>query len=134
MTPRALLQRLIEHDDECLGRMLVPNAVIRGWDWPGDGEEGLDPRTIGLIRLAALFALDAPTASLRWGLDLASAAGVDDAQVVAALVSAASAECAARIASGGPDLAGCLGYLPGTEPVRRSGFDQPGLARPHDRL
>src|SRR5438477_176315 len=46
----------------------------------------LDTRTRLLVLLAALLALDASTESLRWAVDRASTAGVDDDALAAVLV------------------------------------------------
>lgn len=84
----------------------IPNS---GRD-PGPDEPWLDSRTRGLVRLAALLALEAPTTSLVWAVELACAAGVADEDVVAALLCTASAETAAQLESGAEPLAFALGY------------------------
>lgn len=78
-----------------------------------------------LVRLAALFAVDASTESLRWALDLASAAGVGDDAVVAALVTAGSAAGSAQLAASARRLALALGFE--IEPEDAGGVAPPRL-------
>lgn len=102
------LRRLGQHDEECLRQVLTPvaEASVAG----AVGAPQLDSRTRGLVRLAALLALGAPTTSLRWGVELATGSGVNDEDIVAALLSAASAEGTAQLVEGAAPLAVALGY------------------------
>jgi 4-carboxymuconolactone decarboxylase len=69
----------------------------------------LDRGTRALVQLAALLAVDAGTPSLRWAVDVASAAGVDDASLVQVLLTAAAATGAAQAVTSAPRLALALG-------------------------
>src|SRR6202020_1417318 len=68
---RNLLRHLAASDEDSLRTVLVPTPEFGGSDAPTPG--ALDRRTRALVRLAALFAIDAGTESLRWAVDLASA-------------------------------------------------------------
>ena len=70
----------------------------------------LDRRTTGLVRLAALIAVDACTTSLRWAVELASTTGVDDEAVLAALLATGSATGSAQVVTTAPRLALALGF------------------------
>ena len=69
----------------------------------------LDRDTRALVQLSALLAVGAATVSLRWAVDVASAAGVDDAALVRVLLSGAGAVGAAQTVSNAPRLALALG-------------------------
>jgi alkylhydroperoxidase/carboxymuconolactone decarboxylase family protein YurZ len=94
--------------------MMVP-VPQPGHDTAAD-ELGLDSRTKALARLAALVVLEAPTTCLYWAVELARGAGVDDADIVAALLTAAGAESQARLEAGAVPVARALGYAGQTEP------------------
>jgi alkylhydroperoxidase family enzyme len=95
-----LLRRLAAGDERCLQSAL--SAVP-----PSDA--ALDRPTRALVQLAALLAVDAGTASLRWAVDVASAAGVDDASLVQVLLTAAAATGTAQAVTSAPRLALALG-------------------------
>jgi 4-carboxymuconolactone decarboxylase len=106
---RNLLRHLAASDEDSLRMVLVPTPEFGDWvNAPTPG--ALDRRTRALVRLAALFAVDACTESLRWAADLASATGVGDDAVVAALVAAGSAAGSAQLAAGAARLALALGF------------------------
>jgi len=95
-----LLRRLADNDEVCLQAVLAserPDAAV------------LDRETWALVRLAALLAVDAATASLRWAVDVASAKGLDDVALVQVLLTAASAVGAAQTVANAPRLALALG-------------------------
>lgn len=69
----------------------------------------LDRGTRALVQLAALLAVGAATVSLRWAVDVASTAGVDDARLVAAMLAVAGAVGGAQTVSNAPRLALALG-------------------------
>jgi 4-carboxymuconolactone decarboxylase len=100
VTPEELLRRLAAGDERCLEAVL---SVV-----PPSGA-ALDRPTRALVQLAALLAADAGTASLRWAVDIASAAGVDDASLVQVLLSAAAATGTAQAITSAPRLALALG-------------------------
>jgi alkylhydroperoxidase/carboxymuconolactone decarboxylase family protein YurZ len=105
---RNLLRHLATSDEDSLRTVLVPTPEFGR----SDARTGaaLDRRTRVLVRLAALFAVDACTESLRWALDLASAAGVGDDAVVAALVAAGPAAGSAQLAASARRLALAIGF------------------------
>jgi 4-carboxymuconolactone decarboxylase len=59
----------------------------------------LDPKTLMLVRIAALAAVDAPPASYLMNLQLAGEAGVDAEQVRGVLIAIAPIVGTARVAS-----------------------------------
>lgn len=73
------------------------------------GTSILDRRTRALVELAALLVADAATASLRWAVDAAWSAGVDDAALVQVLVSSARDAGTTQTVSNAPRLALALG-------------------------
>ena len=98
---RQLLRRLAAGDELCLETVL----------WPGARSDPalLDTKTRLLVRLAALLALDACTESLRWAVDLASAAGADDEALAAVLIVSGHTAGSARLATNAARLASALG-------------------------
>ena len=83
---------------------------------PGGPPAGaLDRRTRSLIRLAALLVLGAPTASVQWAVELASATGADVETLTGVLLAAAPAAGAAQVSESAPRLALALGFDVGLE-------------------
>lgn len=70
----------------------------------------LTPRVRTLVRLAALVALGAPTATLRWAVELAGCAGADESEIVAVLAAVAPAIGLPRTVDAAPRLALAIGY------------------------
>ncbi len=70
---------------------------------------GLDRVARALVQLAAMLAVDAPTTSVRWAVDVASGAGVDDVALLHVLLSAASVTGAAQTVASAPRLALAVG-------------------------
>lgn len=106
--PDLFLRRLAAGDEPCLRSVLSPNCQA---DFPSESPvPGLDRRIATLVQLAALVAVDAPTASLRWTVERASALGVSDEAVVAVLLTAAKATGSAQLVSSAPRLALALGF------------------------
>ena len=95
-----LLRRLAANDESCLRGVLASER---------SESPALDREIRALVQLSALLAADAATPSLRWAVDVASAAGADDAAMVQVLVSAASATGATQIVTGASRLALALG-------------------------
>ena len=93
---------------------MCPTAVGRSLRTLGEHVDtaGLDPRTYALIGVAALAALDAPSASWRWqaGFALESGATVED--LVNVLVALAPTIGAPRLVAAARDLAEALELLP----------------------
>ena len=105
---RDLLGRLAANDEGSLRAVLAPTPECGDDDAPT--ALALDRRTRGLVRLAALIAVDACTASLRWAVELASTTGADDEAVLGALLAAASPAGSAQVVSSAPRLALALGF------------------------
>jgi alkylhydroperoxidase/carboxymuconolactone decarboxylase family protein YurZ len=105
---RDLLRRLAAGDERSLRNVLAPTPEFSAEAAPLAAV--LDRRTRVLVRLAALLAVGAPPASLRWAVELAASAGVDEESVVAVLVAAASAAGSAQVVASAPDLALALGF------------------------
>jgi 4-carboxymuconolactone decarboxylase len=103
-----LLRQLMVTDESCV------RAVIGLAPDPGDpsaaNEAALTARVAALVRLAALFAVDAPTTSLRWAADLASCAGAVDEEIVGVLVTVGCDIGFARLVCAAPRLALAIGY------------------------
>jgi hypothetical protein len=95
-----LLRRLAASDEQSLRAVL---SSVRG------GGTALDRETRALVQLSALLAVGAATVSLRWAVDVASTAGVDDARLVRVLLAAAGVVGAAQTVSNAPRLALALG-------------------------
>ena len=70
----------------------------------------LDAKTQSLIRLGALLSVGAATASLRWTVELAAAAGASDEEIVGVLLAIAPAVGHARVVGVAPHLGLALGY------------------------
>jgi alkylhydroperoxidase/carboxymuconolactone decarboxylase family protein YurZ len=96
-----LLRLLALNDEESVGRVL-------------SAETGLTPpltRKVDLlVRLGALLALGAATASLRATVERAREAGATEAEIADVLVAVAPAVGVARVVSTAPRLATALGY------------------------
>ena len=103
-----LLHRLTRNDERTTGAVLALRAESA--DHSVADAAALPPRVRALVRLAALFAVDAPTSSLRWAVELASCAGVDDDDIVGALVTVGSDIGLAQVVSTAPRLALAIGY------------------------
>ncbi len=91
-----LLRRLASNDERLLETVLAARA---------GQPAALDRVTRALVQLSALLAVGAPTATLRWAVELAAANGVDDAAVVQVLVAAGAAAGAAQTATNATRLA-----------------------------
>jgi alkylhydroperoxidase/carboxymuconolactone decarboxylase family protein YurZ len=69
---------------------------------------GLDPKTLMLVRIAGLIAVDAPPASYLLNVGIAGEAGVDAEQVQGVLIALAPIVGTARIASAATKLVRAL--------------------------
>ncbi len=98
-----LLRRLALNDEESLRSVLQSGSA---------GEPGarLDEKIGLLVRLAALLALGAATASLRTTVQRARQAGATESEIVEVLVAVSPAVGFARVVSSAPRLAMALGY------------------------
>ena len=70
----------------------------------------LDERTMMLVRVAALVAVDAPPASYLLNLGVAGQAGVDEEQVRGVLAAVAPVVGTARVAAAAGNIAQALGF------------------------
>ena len=93
--------------------------AINQTDWAGDSahaadalwlEPILDPRTLALVRLAALAAVGGEVPSYGAAADAAVSAGATAAEVVDVLVGVLPVVGAARVVAAAPRLAMALGY------------------------
>ena len=115
-----LLRRLAASDEPSLQMVLAPTPEF-GRGNGGLNQAGvaavpdLDRRIRVLVRLAALLAVGAPTASLRWAVELATATGITDEAVAAVLLCTASAAGGAQVVSNASRLALALGFDLDTE-------------------
>jgi alkylhydroperoxidase/carboxymuconolactone decarboxylase family protein YurZ len=96
---------------------MCPTAVGRSLRTLGEHVDtaGLDPRTYALIGVAALAALDAPTASWRWQVGFALESGATVEDLVNVLVALAPTIGAPRVVAASRDLAEALELLPAAE-------------------
>ncbi|HEY1511165.1 MAG TPA: hypothetical protein VGF93_19310 [Solirubrobacteraceae bacterium] len=103
---RELLRRLTADDQECARTVLALRPE------PGTGwfDAELTPQVLTLVRLAALVADDASTTSLRWAVELAWNAGIDDDEIVGVLIAVGSEIGAQRVVDTAPRLAAAIGY------------------------
>lgn len=110
-----LLRRLAANDEHSLQAALVPAPEFGRCDRPPDqlraeGVPALDRRVRVLVRLAALLAVGAPTASLRWAVELALATGATDDAVAAVLLCTAAETGGAQVVWSAARLALALGF------------------------
>jgi alkylhydroperoxidase/carboxymuconolactone decarboxylase family protein YurZ len=74
---------------------------------------GLDHRTSALVLIAALVALEAEGASYQVAIDRAHAAGLDDEEILEAVVVISPLVGAARLGSAVPELSAAFGIEQG---------------------
>jgi 4-carboxymuconolactone decarboxylase len=98
-----LLRRLALNDERSVG------IVLASGSGPGF-DAALVPKVDLLVRLGALVAVGAATASLRRTVELALAAGATEAEIVGVLVAVAPTVGLARVVSTAPRLATAIGY------------------------
>ncbi|MGZ4245481.1 MAG: hypothetical protein ACXVSE_14425 [Solirubrobacteraceae bacterium] len=97
---RELLRRLAASDETSLEAAFGPGGSAREM-----ARINLDRTTRVLVELAALLASDAPTTSVRWAAERASAAGADDEALVGVLLAASAAAGSAQTVTSAPRLA-----------------------------
>lgn len=102
-----LLRALAANDEQSVRKVLALRPDPGASDCPA---AALSPRVRMLVRLAALVALGAPTATLRWAVELAGCAGADDREIVAVLAAVAPAIGLPRTVDAAPRLALAIGY------------------------
>lgn len=108
-TTEQLLRSLSDGDESSLA------AVVGAPGWPGLCGAGLDRSTRVLVELAALFAADAATTSVRWAVERAAATGVDDEELVGVLLAAGRATGEVQTVTSAPRLALALDLDPDLE-------------------
>jgi alkylhydroperoxidase/carboxymuconolactone decarboxylase family protein YurZ len=98
-----LLRLLALNDEDSVAKVLAtePSGVL---------SPPLSPKVDLLVRLGALLALGAATASLRATVARARQAGATEAEIADVLVAVAPAVGQARVVSTAPRLAVALGY------------------------
>ncbi len=97
-----LLRRLAAGDERCLRWALGP---VTARDDSGEGwAPVLGREERALVQLAALIAVDAGTASLRWAAERAGATGVDDQTLVHVLLIVGPTAGAAQTVTSAPRL------------------------------
>ena len=104
---KQLLDALAANDEESVRMVLTLRPESNESQCPG---ASLSPRVRTLVRLAALVALDAPTATLRWAVELAGCAGADEREIVAVLAAVAPEIGLPRTVDAAPRLALAIGY------------------------
>jgi alkylhydroperoxidase/carboxymuconolactone decarboxylase family protein YurZ len=98
------LLRLLALNDEASIEMVLAHRM------DADGSPVLRPKVELLVRLGALLAVGASTASLRRTVERAIQAGATEAEIVGVLVSVAPAVGQARVVATAPRLANAIGY------------------------
>ena len=98
-----MLRHLALNDEESVGKVLKSGTHR-------DPTCALDRKVDLLVRLGALLAVGASTASLRATVERASDAGASESEIVEVLVAVGPAVGLARVVAAAPRLATALGY------------------------
>ncbi len=106
--PEQLLRRFAAADEGSLKSLLTPRAGFGDPQPPGG--QALDRNLRALVRLAALLAIDAPTTSLRWAVELAASTGASEEAITEVLAMTAAASGSAQLVASAPRLALALGF------------------------
>ena len=93
-----LLRRLAVVDESVVESLF---GTVLGGPEPAEP----DAKTVALVRLAGLVALDSASASYQWSVTAALAAGASDDEVVGVLVALTPVVGTARVASAAPEVA-----------------------------
>jgi 4-carboxymuconolactone decarboxylase len=96
------LRRLALNDGRALQSLVADPGM--------SGARGLAPKSHALVTLAALLSVGAAAVSLRCAVEQAYAAGADDDEILAVLVTIAPAVGQAQVVAVAPQLALALGY------------------------
>ncbi len=116
MDHRAALRRLTLRDDA-----LVDSLLSAGTDSP---TPGLDERTLALVRVGALVAVDAGVPSYLSAVEAAFAAGATPEEIVDALIAVMPIAGVPRVVAAAPRLGLALGY---DVPAALESIDEPFL-------
>jgi 4-carboxymuconolactone decarboxylase len=98
-----LLRRLAVNDQDVLDGLLGADLAVSGCP-------ALNGKMVALVRLAALVAQGAASASYQWAVADALAAGASDGEVVGVLLAVAPVVGTVRLESAVPDVALALGH------------------------
>jgi alkylhydroperoxidase/carboxymuconolactone decarboxylase family protein YurZ len=95
-----------------LRRLALNDARLAGTPSSQEGlvPEELDPKSLALVRLAALIAVDGAVPSLSAEVDAAVTGGASTTEIVDVLVGVVPALGLARVVAAAPRLALALGY------------------------
>ena len=91
------------NDEQSVGMVLASETVP-------EADPVLVPKVDLLVRLGALVAVGAATASLRRTVQMALAAGATETEIVGVLVAVAPTVGLARVVATAPKLASAIGY------------------------
>ena len=97
-----LLRKLALNDDGLL-------EALFGTALADTEPSALDAKTLALVRLAGLVALDSAAASYQWGVTTALAAGATDGEVVGVLTALLPIVGTVRVNAAAPEVALALG-------------------------
>jgi 4-carboxymuconolactone decarboxylase len=97
------LRRLALNDEKLVGSVLAVGPEL-------SPPSSLDRKSEALVRVGALLAVGASTASLRWTVELAQSTGATDEEILGVLVAIGPAVGLACVVAGAPRLALAMGY------------------------
>ena len=108
--PEQVLRRLSDGDEHLLRTVLRPTPEFGARETAAGqpalvAGQALDRQLRGLVRVAALLAVGASTATLRWAVELALSTGASPEAVVGVLIATAGQAGAAQVVSSAPRLA-----------------------------
>jgi 4-carboxymuconolactone decarboxylase len=103
------LRRLALHDEAFIESVLAVNLDTGP---PDDDDEALrlSPKTLALVRLAALLALGAAPVSYQWNVGAALDAGATPDEILGTMIAVAPISGIARVVQATPDVALPIGY------------------------
>jgi 4-carboxymuconolactone decarboxylase len=104
------LLRGLAAGDETLLRSVLAITPAGGRSVQPGAVDTLPPATGALVVLAALLAAGGSTTSLRWAVELAAHAGVEQDDIVEVLPTVAAVVGSARVVAAAPRLALAIGY------------------------
>ena len=98
-----LLRRLALNDDDAVASALTIDVSL-------GRETTLDAKTVALVRLAGLVALQSAAQTYEWAVAAAVSAGADDDEVIDVLAAIAPIVGLGRLNRAAADIATALGY------------------------
>lgn len=108
-TAREKLLRGLAAGDETMLRSVLAVSPARPRSRQTASVGALPPATSALVMLAALLAAGGSTTSLRWAVELAGRAGVEDEDVIEVLATVGAVLGSARVVAAAPRLALAIG-------------------------